>query len=762
MPVYAVGLTDHETPFTFGNSVPPLTFLWSANSREVLQLHSVYHKSSIEPVPENNFAQRAVAMETGLSTIRLKVKVHAGSHLQVLMDQILQDEVQIQVFEKLSLINPSTCHGQILVTPNTDTSLKTNRDVAARVRYFILNNQEGLESQGNNPVESPVVRLLDNGQLRSGPIPGSTVLHVVAQEEFGLNQTLVILVKVKPVSYMMINADSAVLSSSSGHLSSVPIGANLQFQVSFHDDVGDEFYTTNVEIGIRCSRYDYLHVSNGVDNATLVVRAAEIGNTVLKVWDKKKPSMSDYINIPVGYAISPAQASLTLGSIVCFSSHIFTETGSPGSWKSKSKVLDIEEQSGISTASAIGHGTMVYFFSAVTSTNTEVTVEPITVIRLGQGASFLTNAGTWKVRSYPVYFNHEGNVIGQNCSSVVAKTKFFPPFIPYVCDLVLTQKTLDISVSDLFTAKATFDSEKGQHLCEISNVLAPPQTFASGSTDPLTQMVATLESNLQLTARVSHLSVPGQQEVSSEPLDLEFVPAFYVHNPELHVSTAWPVGSVRVSAAQNIIQDLEVKVSDTTVLESLGLEKDASNTNMVVFPVRLLDSLTLWEKELADISLDIAHARSGHRVRVPIYVKLIGQKPDSFCKCSQLHLIFPISRGPKKDYWYLLVFESVAVVVVGLLVIVEAVVVVAVVVVAVVVVVIVVVVLVVVVVKLVTVVAAVVVVSSSSGGGVAVVRVVIVVVTVVVVVVVVVVVEMSAMVWANKQEITRSEIGLHN
>ena len=34
---------------------------------------------------------------------------------------------------------------------------------------------------------------------------------------------------------------------------------------------------------LLCVRYDLLHASNGVDNATLVVRAAEIGNTVLKV-----------------------------------------------------------------------------------------------------------------------------------------------------------------------------------------------------------------------------------------------------------------------------------------------------------------------------------------------------------------------------------------------------------------------------------------------------------------------------------------------
>ncbi|RUS72155.1 hypothetical protein EGW08_020082, partial [Elysia chlorotica] len=164
MPVYAVGLTDHETPFTFGNSVPPLTFLWSASSREVLQLHSVYHKSAIEPVPENNFAQRAIAKETGHSTIRLKVKVRPGSRLQLYMDQMLEDEVQIQVFEKLSLINPSMCHGQILITPNTDTSLKTNRDVAARVHYYILNNQEETGPEGaGQAVDNPVVRLLDNG-----------------------------------------------------------------------------------------------------------------------------------------------------------------------------------------------------------------------------------------------------------------------------------------------------------------------------------------------------------------------------------------------------------------------------------------------------------------------------------------------------------------------------------------------------------------------------------------------------------------------
>lgn len=44
--------------------------------------------------------------------------------------------------------------------------------------------------------ETPTVRVGKNGQLVSGPIPGSTLIIVTAQEEFGINQTLVFLVKV--------------------------------------------------------------------------------------------------------------------------------------------------------------------------------------------------------------------------------------------------------------------------------------------------------------------------------------------------------------------------------------------------------------------------------------------------------------------------------------------------------------------------------------------------------------------------------------
>ena len=97
MSVYAMGVTDHETPFTFGNAVPPLTFTWMANSKDVLHLQSVYKNSNILQSAENNFAQQVVSKTTGQATLKLEVRAKAGSRLQLTSGNVLYDEEQIQV-----------------------------------------------------------------------------------------------------------------------------------------------------------------------------------------------------------------------------------------------------------------------------------------------------------------------------------------------------------------------------------------------------------------------------------------------------------------------------------------------------------------------------------------------------------------------------------------------------------------------------------------------------------------------------------------
>jgi len=43
MPLYAAGAGETLTPFSLAGVIPPLTFVWSVNSRQVAQLKSAFH-----------------------------------------------------------------------------------------------------------------------------------------------------------------------------------------------------------------------------------------------------------------------------------------------------------------------------------------------------------------------------------------------------------------------------------------------------------------------------------------------------------------------------------------------------------------------------------------------------------------------------------------------------------------------------------------------------------------------------------------------
>lgn len=118
------------------------------------------------------------------------------------------------------------------------------------------------------------------------------------------------------MSYLMINSDVS-LSTNEGYIKSIPVGTTLTLSVTYHDNVGEQFYATNVQMRYRFSRYDLLytllifflyftfyvivliiiirnhllricrydlvHIKHGSENDTLVVKAAEVGQTILKV-----------------------------------------------------------------------------------------------------------------------------------------------------------------------------------------------------------------------------------------------------------------------------------------------------------------------------------------------------------------------------------------------------------------------------------------------------------------------------------------------
>ena len=70
------------------------------------------------------------------------------------------------------------------------------------------------------------------------------------------------------------------------------------------------------------------------------------------------------------------------------------------------------------------------------------------------------------------------------------------------------------------------------------------------------QDISVLETKLRLL--VSVLPQTNQPEVKSFPLSLPFLPPFYTHNAEIHVSTLTPLSSLRISSVAALAGEIQV------------------------------------------------------------------------------------------------------------------------------------------------------------------------------------------------------------
>lgn len=76
-------------------------------------------------------------------------------------------------------------------------------------------------------------------------------------------------------------------------------------------------------------------------------------------------------------------------------------------------------------------------------------------------------------------------------------------------------------------------------------------------------------------------------------------------------------------------------VSDANILEALDPKEDGQSLFVKIFPIRLIESRALWELEQIDVSVELSCRFSKQTVRIPVFVGLIGQKPEFIgrCKC---------------------------------------------------------------------------------------------------------------------------------
>ncbi|NXQ39687.1 PO210 protein, partial [Catharus fuscescens] len=127
MPVYVMGITSTQTPFSFGNAMPGLTFHWSVSKRDTLDVRTRHSEAAFQLPANYNFAVDVHGRVKGRTGLKVVVKVLDAAANQFYMARELSDEIQIQVFEKLQLVTPETETEQILMSPNSFVKLRTNR-----------------------------------------------------------------------------------------------------------------------------------------------------------------------------------------------------------------------------------------------------------------------------------------------------------------------------------------------------------------------------------------------------------------------------------------------------------------------------------------------------------------------------------------------------------------------------------------------------------------------------------------------------------
>nr|XP_045371334.1 nuclear pore membrane glycoprotein 210 [Camelus bactrianus] len=455
MPVYVTGISNNQNPFSFGNAVPGLTFHWSVTKRDVLDIGGRHHEASLRLPSQYNFAMNVHGRAKGRTGLRVVVKALDPTAGQLLgLARELSDEIQIQVFEKLQVLSPEIEAEHVLMSPNSFIKLQTNRDGAASLSYRVL----------DGPEKVPVVHVDEKGFLTSGSVIGMSTVEVTAQEAFGANQTIIVAVKVSPVSYLRISMSPALHTQNKEALAALPLGVTVTFTVHFHDSSGDVFHAHNSILNFATNRDEFVQIGKGVANNTCVVRTVSVGLTLLRAWDAEHGGLSDFVPLPVLQAISPElSGALVVGDVLCLATVLVSQEGVPGTWSSSaSSVLHVDAKTGVAVAQEAGSVTVFYEVAGHLRTYKEIVISvPQRIV-----ARYVrpVQTGFQEVAASKVMVtvgDQSSNLRGECSPAQVETIAALRPESLLSCQLQFKQDDFDFPAREVFTAEPEFDAALG-------------------------------------------------------------------------------------------------------------------------------------------------------------------------------------------------------------------------------------------------------------------------------------------------------------
>ncbi|XP_049736545.1 nuclear pore membrane glycoprotein 210-like [Elephas maximus indicus] len=599
MPVYVMGVTSTQTPFSFSNAKPGLTFHWSMSKRDVLDLVPRHSEVFLQLPVENNFAMVVHTKAAGRTNIKVTVHCMNSSSGQFEGNLLeLSDEIQILVFEKLQLFNPECQAEQILMPMNSQLKLQTNREGAAFVSSRVLKcfpNSSVIEEDGE-------------GLLKAGSIAGTAVLEVTSVEPFGVNQTTITGVQVAPVTYLRMSSQPKLYTAPGRTLSAFPLGMSLTFIVQFYSSIGEKFHTHNTHLYLALNRDDLLLIGPGNRNYTYVAQAVNRGVTLVGLWDRRHPGMADYIPVTVEHAIEPDTKLTFVGDVICFGTHLVNQHGEPGTWMiSADNILQTDIVTGVGVARRLGTATIFYDIPGVVKTYREVVVNASSRLTLSYDMkTYLTNTPNSTEFKLFITTGRNGVNLKGSCtpSQVLAITTILLPDTLMLCHVQFSNTLLDIPASKVFHIQSNFSMEKGVYVCLI--------TVRSQSEELLQALSVADTSVYGWATLMSERSKNGMQRIL-----IPFIPAFYINQSELVLSHKHDIGEIRILGVDRVLEKLEVFPSSPVLVVS-SHRHSSLTPGLAIYLVRVVNFTSLQQMAspvFINVSCVLTSQREAVRVR---------------------------------------------------------------------------------------------------------------------------------------------------
>nr|XP_003475417.1 nuclear pore membrane glycoprotein 210-like [Cavia porcellus] len=585
MPVYVTGVTSTQSPFSFSNASPGLTFHWSLSKKDVLDLVPRHSEVSLQLPEENNFAMVVHTKAAGRTSIRVTVRCVNSSSGQFEGSVLeLSDEIQILVFEKLRLFNSEYQPEKILMPMNSQLKLYTNREGAALVNTRILKclpNSSVIEEDGT-------------GLLKAGSIAGTAVLEVTSVEPFGLNQTTITGVQVAPVKYLQVSSQPKLYTASGRTLSAFPVGMVLTFIVHFYNSMGEKFHTHNTQLYLSLNRDDLLLIGPGSRNYTYTAQAMSRGVTLVGLWDQQHPGMADYIPVAVEYAIEPDTTLTFVGDVICFSTHLVSQQGEPGIWMiSDDNILQTDIVTGVGVARSPGTTVIFHDIPGVVKTYREVTVKASSRLTFTYDLkTSLTNSPNSTVfKLFITTGRNDVNMKG-SCTQnqILAITQVLSPETLVMCHVQFSNTLLNIPASKVFHIRSDFSVEKGVYVCLIK---VRPQS------EELLQALSVADTSVYGWATLLSDSTKfGMQRIL-----IPFTPAFYINQSELLLGHKLDTGVIRVQGVDRVLENLQVLPSTPVLVVS----HPRHSPGLATFPV-LVANFSAFQQMASPVFINISCA----------------------------------------------------------------------------------------------------------------------------------------------------------